>query len=123
MSVESGNILANLPAAKAQEEVSVLLSNRDVRIVRIVSHGHSSPPDCWYDQDETEWVVVLAGTAGLLIEGEFAPRRLGPGDHVLLPPHVRHRVEWTAPDQPTVWLAIHLTNGSDAALQAMLNWP
>jgi cupin 2 domain-containing protein len=123
VSVESGNILRDLPAANAAEDVSVLLSNLDVRVVRIVSHGHSSPPGFWYDQDETEWVAVLAGAAGLLIEGEFAPRRLGPGDYVLIPPHVRHRVEWTAADQPTVWLAVHLTNGSDAALQAMLSWP
>ena len=123
MSVESGNIFGNLPAGDAQEDVSVLVSNLDVRIVRIVSHGHASPAGFWCDQDETEWVVVLAGAAGLLIDGEFAPRRLGPGDYVLIPPHVRHRVEWTAADQPTVWLAVHLTNGSDAALQAMLSWP
>ncbi len=22
-------------------------------------------------------------------------------------PHRRHRVEWTTPDEPTVWLAVH----------------
>ena len=30
-----------------------------------------------------------------------------PGDYLHLPAHKRHRVEWTAPDEPTVWLAIH----------------
>ena len=42
---------------------------------------------------------------GPLIEGEAAPRILAPGDYVLIPPHVRHRVEWTDADEPTVWLA------------------
>ena len=35
------------------------------------------------------------------------PLELGPGDYVDLPAHRRHRVEWTTPDEPTVWLAIH----------------
>ncbi len=57
-------------------------------------------------------MILLAGAAGLLIEGEAAPRRLKPGDYVELPPHVRHRVEWTDPDRPTVWLAVHWKGGA-----------
>ena len=34
-------------------------------------------------------------------------RDLRPGDHILLGAHVRHRVEWTDADTPTVWLAVH----------------
>jgi cupin 2 domain-containing protein len=30
-----------------------------------------------------------------------------PGDHVHIPAHRRHRVEWTDPAQATVWLAVH----------------
>ena len=41
-----------------------------------------------------------------MIEGEYAPRVLAPGDYVEIPPHVRHRVEWTDADEPTVWLAV-----------------
>jgi len=29
------------------------------------------------------------------------------GDYVHIRPHVRHRVEWTDPEQETVWLAVH----------------
>ncbi len=50
---------------------------------------------------------MLAGSAGLLIEGEDAPRILTPGDYLEIPPHARHRVEWTDADRPTVWLAVH----------------
>ena len=33
---------------------------------------------------------------------------MGPGDWVWLPARCRHRVAWTDPDAPTVWLAVHL---------------
>ncbi|HEY6434435.1 MAG TPA: cupin domain-containing protein, partial [Acetobacteraceae bacterium] len=74
---------------------------------RIVSTGQASPPGFWYDQDWDEWVVLLAGSAGLQIEHEPAVRALHQGDYVAIPAHIRHRVEWTAPDQPTIWLAVH----------------
>ena len=51
---------------------------------------------------------LISGSAGLLIEGESEPRILRPGGYVEIPPHARHRVEWTDTDQPTVWLALHL---------------
>ncbi len=49
---------------------------------------------------------VLQGRAGLRIAGREGLVVLEPGDHVHLPPHTRHRVEWTHPTQPTVWLAV-----------------
>ena len=78
------------------------------RIERILSTGQASPAGFWYDQDWTEWVFLLSGSAGLLIEGEDAPRVLRPGAYLEIPVHRRHRVEWTDADQPTVWLAIHI---------------
>jgi cupin 2 domain-containing protein len=51
-------------------------------------------------------VLLVKGAARLLFEGE-APLDLRPGSFVNIPAHRRHRVEWTAPDQPTIWLAIH----------------
>jgi cupin 2 domain-containing protein len=102
-----GNLFEDLPQGGADEEVAIVAAFRGARIERIVSTGQESPPGFWYDQDEPEWVVVLSGSAGLLIEGEAAPRVLRPGDHVLIPPHVRHRVEWTDATAPTVWLAVH----------------
>jgi cupin 2 domain-containing protein len=122
VSVTSGNLLHGIAAPGADEDVTSLLETLGVRIARIVSHGHASPPGHWYDQDDAEWVLVVSGAADLRIEGEAEPRRLDPGDYVFIPAHVRHRVEWTAPDQPTVWLAVHLQEGSDSALYAMLRW-
>lgn len=51
---------------------------------------------------------MIAGSAGVLIEGEADVRRLRPGDWLELPAHVRHRVEWTDVATPTVWLAVHI---------------
>ena len=105
--VLSGNIYGNLPAPRPEEEATILASRPGAVVERIVSMGHASPPGFWYDQDWTEWVILLQGAAGLRVEGEAAPRSLRPGDYLELPAHVRHRVEWTAPDRPTIWLAVH----------------
>jgi cupin 2 domain-containing protein len=120
--VQIGNLLRNIAPAGPEEEVTPLLETMGARVLRIVSHAHASPPGFWYDQPEAEGVVVVAGSAGLLIEGESAVRGLGPGDYVMIPAHIRHRVEWTATDQPTIWLAVHLPEDSDTALYAMLRW-
>ena len=29
-----------------------------------------------------------------------------PGDTINIPAHQKHRVEWTSPNKPTVWLAV-----------------
>lgn len=102
----SGNLFHDLPATLPEELLETLVRTPAIRLERIISTGQASPPDFWYDQDEHEWVMVLTGSARLLIEGEPAPRALGPGDYVLLPAHQRHRVEATDSQQATVWLAV-----------------
>lgn len=99
------NLFTDLPSAVPEEVTHVLASSDSVRIERIVSTGQSSREGFWYDQDEHEWVVVLKGEAKLTFE-DAETVHLKPGDHVLLPAHRRHRVEWTTSDEPTVWLAV-----------------
>ena len=105
--VKSGDIFADVPERLADEETKILAANPGAVVERIVSTGQASPLEFWYDQDWTEWVIVLEGAARLLIEGEAEARSLGPGDYLELPPRLRHRVEWTDPARPTVWLAVH----------------
>lgn len=102
----AGDLFADLPASLPGELVEVLAQSPHVRIERIVSTGQASPEDHWYDQDESEWVIVLTGEAAVWFEGQAQPRRLRPGQYLLIPPHCRHRVAWTTADQPTVWLAV-----------------
>ena len=103
----SGNIFAGVGPLLGEEATATLVERPGARVERIVSTGQASPPGFWYDQDWSEWVIVLAGEAGLRIEGEAAPRTLTPGDYLEVPAHARHRVEWTRADPPTVWLAVH----------------
>jgi len=103
----AGNLFVNVAHRLADEQIVELLSARNVRIERIVSTGHATAPGEWYDQDRAEWVLLLAGSAGLIVEGEAEPLVLEPGSYVHIAPHVRHRVAWTDPSVPTIWLAVH----------------
>ena len=105
MSVRVNNIFAGASAAAGQENFLTLFESDAVTIERIVSHSHSSPPGFWYDQAEAEWVILMRGQATL----EFADGNLvelKEGDYLAIPPHVKHRVQQTAPE--TVWLAVHV---------------
>ena len=101
------NLFTDLPDHLPAERCTTLLDAPHVRIERITSHGHASPEGFWFDQDQHEWVVVLNGAARLRFEGDDEPVEMKPGDFVKIPPHKRHRVEWTSPDEPTIWLAVH----------------
>ena len=101
------NIFADIPDNLPDELIDVIVGNQDVKIERIVSRGHTSPDDFWYDQDTCEFVFVVSGEALLQIEGKEQLVRMKAGDYRIIPAHERHRVEWTAPDEETVWLSVH----------------
>lgn len=99
------NLFADVPMNLSGELTTILAQSQQVRIERIVSHGHASAQDHWYDQEEHEWVLVLRGEATLQFEQDKSVH-LKPGDHLLIPAHQKHRVQWTTPTEPTVWLAV-----------------
>lgn len=101
------NLFRDLPAAFPQEHVEMLAGSPHVRVERIVSLGHASPVGFWYDQEQTEFVVLLSGAARLRFEGDDRVIEMRPGDWLTIPAHRRHRVEWTDPTTPSVWLAVH----------------
>ena len=98
------NLFADLPLHLPKELVQTLLQAADVRIERIISHGHASSQDFWYDQGQHEWVVVLKGAARLQFEDEVL--EMQSGDFVNIPAPRKHRVELTTPDEPTIWLGV-----------------
>ena len=103
-----GDLLASVPLQTSQEHFETLLNRPGWRIERIVSHGQTTPPGEWYDQDWDEWVLVVRGGARLQLVDEGDPEiALQPGQWLFLPARCRHRVTWTAPDEPTIWLALH----------------
>lgn len=101
------NIFHKLPLDPCDEQFSDLLVRPGVRIERIVSMGNATPPGEWLEQYWDEWVLVLTGAAGVLLEGEPVCR-LQRGESLLIPAGKRHRVEWTDGNQATLWLAVHI---------------
>lgn len=98
------NIFDDLPQNLPKEVVQTLLEAADVRVERIISHGQASAADFWYDQPQSEWVIVLQGAARLQFEDGWV--EMQPGDFLNIPAHQKHRVDWTTPDEPTVWLGV-----------------
>lgn len=99
------NLLASLPQDLRTEVFEDIVRSSTVRIERIVSQGHTSPESGWYDQDEHEWVMIMAGRGTLEFE-DGSTCDLSAGDYINIPAHTRHKVAWTDPDTMTVWLAV-----------------
>ncbi len=99
------NLFDDIPVHVDEEIFTDVLSRKGVRIERIISTGQSTPADKPLRQKHNEWVLLLAGLAGIRLEGE-AERNLRPGDHVFIPAGRAHWVTYTA-NEPTIWLAVH----------------
>jgi cupin 2 domain-containing protein len=102
------NLLESVSADLPDELFETVAESGNVRIERIISNGQATPSGEWCDQEWDEWVLLLSGSAGLLIEGEKNPRMMKSGDCQMIRAHCRHRVEWTDKNKPTVWLAVHV---------------
>lgn len=99
------NIYADIPSSLPNEMFNALISNENIRIERILSHGHSSPEEGWYNQDENEWVMVLEGQGVI----EFEDGRvvtLSKGDYINIAAREKHKVIGTVENVMTIWLAV-----------------
>jgi cupin 2 domain-containing protein len=100
MAVVRGRLRPADVAPATGEETYRLADLGHAVVDQILSGRLDGPVD--YRQDEEEWVVVVAGRATLVVEGE--PVQLGPGDWVLLRAHTPHRLVETDPG--TSWLTV-----------------
>ncbi len=101
----SSNLYEHIPAQLPEELTQILAASPSVRIERILSRGQVSVPDFWYEQEETEFVVVLQGEGHIEYEsGEVVT--MGPGSYEVILPFTKHRVSFTDPEETTVWLAV-----------------
>ncbi len=107
MELQAKNLFSEIPLTLQEEFFQTLAESGSVRIERIVSDGHASPPGEWYDQNRDEWVMLVSGEATLRFENNADLVTMLPGDHVMIPAGCRHRVERTDMTQKTVWLAVH----------------
>ncbi|MBB1125130.1 cupin domain-containing protein [Thiospirillum jenense] len=104
MKLDKNNVFANLPSVLPDEIFQTLVHTQHVKIERIMSYGHGSEAGFWYDQDQAEWVLVLQGQAQLEFEDKVIT--LAAGDYLNIAAHIKHRIKWTTPSEPTLWLAI-----------------
>ncbi len=101
------NIFSGMQKQTSEEILETILQTHKFKIERIISRGQATTEGEWYDQDKNEWVLVLKGNAGLLFEGDNETVVMKTGDYINIPAHQKHRVEWTDPEEETIWLAIH----------------
>ncbi len=100
------NIFEKLPDNFDDEYFETLIETGNLKLERIISDGHSTKENYWYDHDKNEFVMLLKGSAVILFDnGEEILMK--PGDHLIIPAHKKHRVEKTADDEKTFWLALH----------------
>lgn len=84
------------------ELTTVLAESENVRIERIISTGQTSD---WYDQTETEFVVLIDGSAVIDFESGRTVA-MSKGDTLTIAPHERHKVSFTSSEPPCVWLCV-----------------
>ena len=103
---EKGDIFAEIPNSLHEELFEVIVNKGSTRIERIVSKGHSSPKNFWYKQKEDEFVILLSGSATILFKESGKEEFLEPGDYLIIPAFVEHKVISTNPHEESVWLAL-----------------
>lgn len=98
------NIFDNINLDKNSEEFIEILKSDKIKIERIVSNGQVSPKDFWYEQEESEFVLLIDGEA--ILEFESREVKLQKGDFINIKAKEKHRVKYTSKEQTTIWLAI-----------------
>lgn len=96
---QRGRLSSETPARG--EAFHLLASFSGVRIEHIVSSDSSDTAE--QRQDWDEWVLLTAGGAELDVDGQQV--RLEPGQWLVLPAGIRHRVLTTT--SGSHWIAVH----------------
>lgn len=100
------NIFSLLPEDLTEEQFELIEGSDKVKIERIISKGHTSPDQGWYEQEKNEWVLLLKGAAILTFTDPVREVRLVAGDYLTIPAGCLHQVSWTDPEQVSLWLAV-----------------
>jgi cupin 2 domain-containing protein len=97
-----GRLRDGAAAPASGEAVERLLALPGVVIEQILSGALDAPLD--FRQEHDEWVVLVAGSASLVVAGE--PVELEAREWLFLPAGIEHRVVATSPGSS--WLAVHV---------------
>lgn len=102
--MKKGNFFVNEYTDLSEEIIETIAEGGKFRLERIISECHTTKEGYWYDQEETEFVMVVRGRAELMFKGVETPVDLMPGDYLIIEPHEEHRVTQT--EAGTFWIAL-----------------
>ena len=105
MNFSEGNIFTGSSCHSKEEIFNTIFSGKNIKIEQIISSGHTSPAEGWYDQTQQEWVILIEGEAILEFENN-QKKKLKKGDYLLIPALAKHKVIYTSTNPKCVWLAI-----------------
>ena len=101
------NIFEHIPEFIPEEISESIIDNSTVKIERIISKGHTSPENGWYNQEMNEWVILLEGEAEIEFEdNQEKSVYLTRGSYLFIPKNKKHKVIYTSVEPPCVWLTI-----------------
>ena len=102
--MEKYNIFEQIIIDKNEEKFFEIFKNETIKVEKIVSNGQTSPENFWYEQEKSEFVLLLEGFA--ILEFENREEELKKGDCLNIQAYEKHRVKFTSLDEPTVWFAV-----------------
>ena len=102
--MEKYNIFDKIIVDKEEEKFFEIFKNETIKIEKIVSNGQISPENFWYEQEKSEFILLLEGFA--ILEFENREVELKKGDCINIKAKQKHRVKFTSLDEPTIWFAV-----------------
>ncbi len=102
--IEKYNIFDEIPIDKKEEKFFELFKNETIKVEKIVSNGQKSPENFWYEQEKSEYILLLSGFA--ILEFEDYEVELIKGDSLNIKAKQKHRVKFTSQNEPTIWFAV-----------------
>ena len=102
--MEKYNIFDKIIVDKEEENFFEIFKNETIKIEKIVSNGQISPKNFWYEQEKSEYIILLEGFA--VLEFEDKEIELKKGDCINIKAMQKHRVKFTSLDEPTIWFAV-----------------
>lgn len=102
--VDKYNIFEKVLVNKNEEQFFEIFKNETIKVEKIVSNGQKSPENFWYEQEKSEYILLLSGSA--ILEFEDFEIELEKGDCLNISAMKKHRVKFTSLSEPTIWFAI-----------------
>lgn len=102
--MEKYNIFEKIIVDKTEEIFSEIFKNETIKVEKIVSNGQKSVENFWYEQEKSEFILLLEGFA--ILEFEDFEIELKKGDCINIKAKQKHRVKFTSLNEPTIWFAV-----------------